>query len=150
MLLFHGFDESNDQLKCPLNLKISLRTCIKSHARLLPNLKNRGLFPNDVLSEPISWGSSCQLQKKLHGVSIRENIDFGCNMFTLQLTQGLYQQMAIWLLSMLPEERQTRKGYIHMENALHATVAKLTIVFQLRSRAIFFPDNPMIPACIFT
>jgi hypothetical protein len=92
MLLFHGFDESNDQLKCPLNLKISLRTCIKSHARLLPNLKNRGLFPNDVLSEPISWGSSCQLQKKLHGVSIRENIDFGCNMFTLQLTQGLYRQ----------------------------------------------------------
>jgi hypothetical protein len=92
MLLFHGFDDSNDQLKCPPNLKIALRTCIKSHARSLPHLKNSGLFPNDVLSEPISWNSACQLHKKLHCVSSGENIDFRCHMFSLQLTQGLYRQ----------------------------------------------------------
>jgi hypothetical protein len=92
MLMYYGFDDLNDSLKCPPNLKITLRTCIKSHARSLPNLKNSGLFPNDVLSEPISWDSACELQKKLHGVSSGENIDFRCNMFSLQLTQGLYRQ----------------------------------------------------------
>jgi hypothetical protein len=92
MLLYYGFDDSNDLLKCPPNLKIALRTCIKSHARSLPNLKNSGLFPNDVLSEPFSWNVACELQKKLHGVSSGDNIDFRCNMFSLQLTQGLYRQ----------------------------------------------------------
>jgi hypothetical protein len=37
-----------------------------------------------------------------------------------------------------------------MESGLHATVAKLTIAFQLRSRAIFFQGNPMIAAIFFT
>jgi len=92
MLLFHGFDDSNDRLKCPPNLKIALRTCIKSHARSLPDLKNKGLFPNDVLSEPISWDSACQFHEKLHGVSSSERIDFRCHMYSLQLTQGLYRQ----------------------------------------------------------
>ncbi len=92
MLLYYGFDDSNDLLKCPPNLKIALRTCIKSHARCLPNLKNSGLFPNDVLSEPFSWDAACEFQKKLHGVSSVDKIDFRCNMFSLQLTQGLYRQ----------------------------------------------------------
>ena len=37
-----------------------------------------------------------------------------------------------------------------MESGLHATLVKLTIVFQLRSGAIFFPDNSMIAVCFFT
>lgn len=92
MLLFYGFDDSDDHLNCPPNLKIALRSCIRSHARSLPNLKNSGLFPNDVLSEPFSWNVACELQKTLHGVSSGDKIDFRCNMFSLQLTQGLYRQ----------------------------------------------------------
>lgn len=164
MLLFHGFDDSNDRLKCPPNLKIALRTCIKSHARSLPDLKNKGLFPNDVLSEPISWDSACQFHEKLHGVSSSERIDFRCHMYSLQLTQGLYRQ-ELCGKTMLPclavsldgdmvviniaGGREIRKENIHMESGLHATVAKHTIVSQLRSRVIFSPDNPMIAACIF-
>ena len=92
MLLFYGFDDSVEELRCPNNLKAALRTCIRAHARTLPQLKNQGMHPHEVLSEPIPWEATTLFHRQLHGVERKDDVAFEANMFSLQLTQGLYRQ----------------------------------------------------------
>jgi hypothetical protein len=92
MLLFYGFDDTVPNLKCPDNLKAALRACIRAHARSLPQLKNQGMHPHEVLSEPIPWEATTLLHQQLHGVQRVDGVAFEANMFSLQLTQGLYRQ----------------------------------------------------------
>ena len=92
MLLFYGFDESVQELKCPDNLKAALRSCIRAHARSLPQLKNQGMHPHEVLSEPIPWEATTLLHQELHCVQRADGVAFEANMFSLELTQGLYRQ----------------------------------------------------------
>jgi hypothetical protein len=94
MIMHYGFDESDDNLKCPGSLKQILLNSIKSHKRSLPELQNQGLHPFSHLSNAIPWKESVEINKYMHCVNTGHHIDFNLNGFGLQLSQGLYRQEA--------------------------------------------------------
>ena len=76
----------------PGALKRLLQMCIKAHKKKLPDLKNVGQHPSDLISNAMSWQECLDVNKLLHGVCSSDRIDFRLGAFALQLNQGLYRQ----------------------------------------------------------
>jgi len=91
MLQHYGFSD-NEGEQMPSELKKLLLMCIKAHKKKLPDLKNMGLHPADLMSNAMSWEESMAVNKHMHGVCDSDRIDFNLGAFGLQLNQGLYRQ----------------------------------------------------------
>ena len=91
MLQHYGFSEEEGE-QMPSELKKLLLMCIKAHKKKLPDLKNVGLHPADLMSNAMSWEECMDVNKHMHGVCASDNIDFNLGAFGLQLNQGLYRQ----------------------------------------------------------
>ena len=91
MLQYYGFSEEEGQ-QMPSALKKMLSMCIKAHKKKLPDLKNLGLHPADLMSNALSWEDCMEVNKHMHGVCASDKIDFNLGAFGLQLNQGLYRQ----------------------------------------------------------
>ena len=92
MLKHYGFSLDEEGLQMPAALKQLLLMCIKAHRMQLPDLKNVGLHPADLMSNAISWEECMDVNKYMHGVCVSNRIDFNLGAFGLQLSQGLYRQ----------------------------------------------------------
>ena len=105
MLQHYGFSEE-EGLQMPAELKKLLLMCIKAHKKKLPDLKNLGLHPADLMSNAMSWEECMKVNKHMHGVCASDSIDFNLGAFGLQLNQGLYRQ-----------ERASKTGVCACEHA---------------------------------
>jgi len=92
MLQHYGFSEDEEGLQMPAELKKLLLMCIKAHKKKLPDLKNLGLHPADLMSNAMSWEECMEVNKCMHNVCASDRIDFNLGAFGLQLNQGLYRQ----------------------------------------------------------
>ena len=89
MLQYYGFSEEDEM---PSALKKLLLMCIKAHKKKLPDLRNLGLHPAELMSNALSWDDCMEVNKHMHGVCASDRIDFNMGAFGLQLNQGLYRQ----------------------------------------------------------
>ena len=92
MLQHYGFSSDEDGLQMPDSLRSLLLMCIKTHKMKLPDLRNQDLHPHALMSNAISWEECMNVNKYMHGVGSKDNIDYRCHAFGLQLSQGLYRQ----------------------------------------------------------
>ena len=92
MLQKYGFSQDEEGLQMPPRLKALLLMCIKTHKKKIPDLRNQNLHPASAMSNAMSWQECMDVNKYMHGVGSKDEVDYSCAAFGLQLVQGLYRQ----------------------------------------------------------